>query len=74
MSEELKTIVINDQEYDISMFSENTQKLAKVIMRWSNELSDAQLEVAKIEAAIREAQRELIESVQKQINSSNQTA
>lgn len=59
MQEQLKTIIIDGQEFDISMFSEKVQKLTNIIMLWEKQLQDQRLEAAKTEAALREANREI---------------
>ena len=57
--DELKTIIVDGQEYDLSMFSDRVQRLTAIILTWEQELQKARLEVAKTEAALREANREI---------------
>lgn len=57
--EELKTIVIDGQEYDLSMFSPNVQRLTQIIILWEKELQEQRIATAKTEAALREANREI---------------
>jgi hypothetical protein len=68
MSEQISTIIIDNQTYDITMFSEKVQKLANIISIWEKELQGQQMEIAKTSAALREAQREILEYVNQELN------
>lgn len=68
MTEQISTIIIDNQTYDITMFSEKVQKLANIISIWEKELQGQQMEIAKTSAAIREAQREILEYVTQELN------
>ena len=57
--DELKTIIIDGQEYDLSMFSDRVKRITQIILIWEKELQEKRLEVAKTEAALREANREI---------------
>ena len=46
MDEQLKTIIIDGQEYDLSMFSPQVQRLTQIILIWEKELQDLRLETA----------------------------
>lgn len=59
MDDQLKTIIIDGQEYDLSMFSPRVQRLTQIIILWEKELQEQRLETAKTEAALREANREI---------------
>ena len=59
MDDQLKTIIIDGQEYDLSMFSPRVQRLTQIIIMWEKELQEQRLGVAKTEAALREANREI---------------
>lgn len=67
MEDQLKTIFIDGQEYDLSMFSQQVQRLTQIILIWEKELQEQRLEVAKTEAALREANREITELVKKEM-------
>ena len=67
MDEQLKTIIIDGQEYDLSMFSPQVQRLTQIILIWEKELQDLRLEAAKSEAALREANREITELIKKEL-------
>ncbi len=71
MSEQISTIIIDNQTYDITMFSEKVQKLANIISIWEKELQSQQMEIAKTSAALREAQREILEYVNQELNPGN---
>ena len=73
MSEQLKTIIVDGQEYDLSMFSPQVQRLTQIILVWENECSELRLETAKVEAALREANREITELIKKELNPQPQT-
>lgn len=59
MDDQLKTIIIDGQEYDLSMFSPRVQRLTQIIIMWEKQLQEQRLEIAKTEAALREANREI---------------
>ncbi len=59
MDDQLKTIIIDGQEYDLSMFSPRVQRLTQIIIMWEKQLQEQRLEAAKTEAALREANREI---------------
>lgn len=67
MDESLKTIIIDGQEYDLSMFSPVVQRLTQIILVWEKELQETRLEVAKLEAALREANREITAVIKKEL-------
>lgn len=68
MDESLKTIIIDGQEYDLSMFSPVVQRLTQIILVWEKELQEARLETAKLEAALREANREITAVIKKELS------
>lgn len=68
MENQLKTILIDGQEYDLSMFSPLVQRLTQIILLWEKELQDQRLALAKTEAALREANREIAEAIKKELN------
>jgi hypothetical protein len=68
MDDQLKTIIIDGTEYDLSMFSPQVQRLTQIILIWEKELQDLRLETAKSEAALREANREITELIKKELN------
>ena len=59
MDEQLKTIIVDGQEFDLSMFSPRVQRLTQIIIMWEKQLQEQRLEIAKTEAALREANREI---------------
>jgi len=68
MDDQLKTIIIDGNEYDLSMFSPQVQRLTQIILIWEKELQDLRLEAAKSEAALREANREITDLIKKELN------
>ena len=68
MENQLQTIIIDGQEYDLSMFSAPVQRLTQIIMTWERELQDQRVAAAKTEAALREANREITELIKKELN------
>ena len=68
MEDQLKTIIIDGQEYDLSMFSPKIQRLTQIILIWEKELQDLRLEAAKTEAALREANREITELIKAELS------
>lgn len=69
---ELKTIIIDGQEYDLTMFSTQVQSITRIILTWEEELRQQRLEVAKTEAALREANRELSEMIKRELTGNHQ--
>ena len=67
MDDQLKTIIIDGQEYDLSMFSPRVQRLTQIIIMWEKELQEQRLGVAKTEAALREANREITGSIKEEL-------
>lgn len=71
MSQEKKTITINNKEYEIDSLSENVKSLLVVHSAWTQDrekaikdMNDAKLELAKIEAALRDLSKEIVETVE----------
>ena len=74
MENQLKTIIIDGKEYDLSMFSNHVQQMTQIIVHWETQLRDQRLEVAKTEAALREANREIVERVNAELaNTQNES-
>ena len=67
MDDQLKTIIIDGQEYDLSMFSPRVQRLTQIIIMWEKELQEQRLGVAKTEAALREANREITSFIKEEL-------
>ena len=67
MDDQLKTIIIDGQEYDLSMFSPRVQRLTQIIIMWEKQLQEQRLEIAKTEAALREANREITGSIKEEL-------
>lgn len=65
--DELKTIIIDGQEYDLSMFTPRITRLTQIILSWERELQEQRLEVAKTEAALREANREITAFIKEEL-------
>ncbi len=65
--DELKTIIVDGQEYDLSMFSDRVKRLTQIILIWEKELQEKRLEVAKTEAALREANREITAFIKEEL-------
>ena len=71
-NEQISTIIIDGETYDISMFSERVVKLATIISVWEKEQQQIQMDLAKVGAALREAHREIMEYVSAELNISQQ--
>ena len=67
MDEQLKTIIVDGQEFDLSMFSARVQRLTQIILLWEKQLQDQRLEAAKTEAALREANREITAFIKEEL-------
>ena len=68
--EQLQTITVDGQQYDLTMFSVSVQQIVRIILGWEDELRVQRLDVAKTEAALRQANAELTELVKKEIGAS----
>lgn len=66
-NESNSTIVIDGVSYPIEQFSDKVQTLAEIITIWEQELKKSRLETAKIEAALREANREITSAVTEEL-------
>jgi hypothetical protein len=60
-----KTITVDGVEYQVANLSVQTQALVTIHTTWREELQKARLEVAKLEAALRSLEVELLTSVKK---------
>lgn len=58
-----ETITLDDKEVALKDLSAKTQSLAFVYTKWQNELIDARLEVDKLTVALKEAEKQLADSV-----------
>ena len=58
-----ETITLDDKEVALKDLSQKSQSLAFVYTKWQNELIDARLEVDKMTLALKEAEKQLAESV-----------
>jgi len=60
-----KTITVDGVEHQVADLSVQTQTLVSIHTAWREELQKARLEVAKLEAALRSLEVELLASVKK---------
>jgi chromosome segregation ATPase len=66
-----QSISINGKDYDLATMSDSVKSLISVYNTWQNDLAEAnkafteaKLEIAKTEAALRDLTREIIEAVE----------
>ena len=45
--DELKTIIVDGQEYDLSMFSDRVKRITQIILIWEKELQEKRLEARR---------------------------
>ena len=62
---QLKTITVDGAEHDLSSFSDEIQKLVAIHQKWEGQLIDTRLELAQIEAALRQ-KRQALSQIQQQ--------
>jgi len=67
MSEEKNVITIEDKEYTIDELTDAQRSLVGIYRSWSSELNELRLEVAKVEAALRDLTREITSSVTEEV-------
>jgi len=63
MTEAIKTITVDNTEYEVEKLSQKAQALVKIYQKWAAEAQDLKLELAKSDAALRDLSRELIAAV-----------
>jgi hypothetical protein len=63
MTEQIKTITIDNVEYEVEKLSPKTQALVRIYQKWVEEQQKQRLDLAKTEAALRDLSRELTEVV-----------
>jgi predicted RNase H-like nuclease (RuvC/YqgF family) len=61
------TLTIDNVEHQLSTFSPTVQRLVEINTHWRDELAAARLEVAKLEAALRQLESELTQTVIKEL-------
>ena len=61
------TLTIDNVEHQLSDFTPTVQRLVEINTQWRDELVTARLEVAKLEAALRQLESELTQAVLKEI-------
>lgn len=59
----MSTVNIDGKTYVVDDLSDATKKLLTIHSKWSDELADVRIEAAKLEAAMRDLTREIIEAV-----------
>jgi len=62
-----ENLVIDEQTYPVSQFSEAVQRLVVIHTAWRNDLNKERLTVAKTESAIRALDAELTQLVAKEL-------
>jgi predicted nucleic acid-binding Zn-ribbon protein len=61
------TLTIDNVEHQVSAFSATVQRLVEINTGWRDELAAARLEVAKLEAALRQLESELTQTVLREL-------
>jgi hypothetical protein len=61
------SITIDNVEHALTSFSPTVQRLVQINTQWRDELGAARLEVAKLEAALRQLEGELTQTVMKEL-------
>jgi hypothetical protein len=69
-----ETITIDSKEVAVKDLSAKTQSLAFVYTKWQNELIDARLEVDKMTIALKEAEKQLADSVKEDLTPKDDAA
>lgn len=64
---QINTITIDGKEYPLTDFSQQVQTLVGIHSKWSSELQEQRLDVAKTEAALRNLDAELSKLVASEI-------
>lgn len=59
MTDTIKTITIDNVEYEVEKLSVKAQALVKIYQNWANDQQNQKLDLAKTEAALRDLSREL---------------
>jgi hypothetical protein len=59
MTEQVKTITVDGTEYQLDSFPKEIQQLVGIHQRWEAKLVDSRLDLALVEAGIRDLTREL---------------
>lgn len=59
MSEQARTITVEGVEHDLSIFPIEVQRLVSIHQTWESKMIDKRLDLAMIEAALRDLTREL---------------
>lgn len=62
----MSNITIGSQQFDLDKLSDNAKHLIGIHRKWVLELEEKRLEVAKVEAALRDLAKELIAMVSKE--------
>ena len=62
----MSNITIGSQQFDLEKLSDNVKHLIGIHRKWVLELEEKRLEVAKVEAALRDLAKELIALVSKE--------
>lgn len=62
-TESPKTITIDGTEHEVAKFSDKVKQLVAVHTKWRSEQMETRLELAKVEAAIRSIETELVQAV-----------
>lgn len=61
--EPIKTITVDGVEHPIESFPEEVRRLVKIHQVWEGKLVDARLEVAMVESALRDLNKELTSKI-----------
>ena len=68
------TLTVDNVEHQLSIFSPTVQRLVEINSQWRDELGTARLEVAKLEAALRQLETELTQAVLKELKEKQEPA
>jgi hypothetical protein len=65
---QIKTITVDGTEHPLTSFSEEVQKLVAIHQQWEGKLVEKRLDLALVEAAIRDLTRELSTKIKEQLD------
>lgn len=62
----MSTINIAGKNYEVELMSEGVKRLITIHGKWSTDVEDTRLELAKGEAALRDLSREIVDAISKE--------
>jgi hypothetical protein len=70
MTDQIKTITVDGVEHALDSFGPEVKQLVAIHQKWEKELVDARLQVALVEAALRDLNKELTAKIQEALETS----